>query len=155
MNENRRQILEMLAAGKITAEEAERLIAALEKEPSAAAEAGTASGSKPRPKYLRVVVEDETGSSSIASGIAGGSGHRGPTKVNVRVPMQLLRAGVKLAALIPPQAQGRVNDALHQHGMTVDLSQLKPENLEELVDQLSELTVDVDDKHAKVRVFCE
>jgi len=105
MNENRRQILEMLAAGKITADEAERLIVALEKEPPAAAGAGAAAGSKPRPKYLRVVVEDETGSGSIASGISGGSAGRGPTKVNVRVPMQLLRAGVKLAALIPPQAQ--------------------------------------------------
>ena len=30
MNENRRQILEMLAAGKITADEAERLLAALD-----------------------------------------------------------------------------------------------------------------------------
>ncbi len=35
MNENRRQILEMLAAGKITADEAERLIAALEGPPAA------------------------------------------------------------------------------------------------------------------------
>ena len=48
-----------------------------------------------------------------------------------------------------------MNDALHRHGMTVDLGQLKPENLEELVDQLSDLTVDVDDSNAKVRVFCE
>jgi len=31
MNDNRRQILDMLAQGKITAEEAERLIAALER----------------------------------------------------------------------------------------------------------------------------
>ena len=31
MNDNRRQILDMLAEGKITAEEAERLIAALER----------------------------------------------------------------------------------------------------------------------------
>ena len=30
MNDNRRQILEMLAAGKITADEAERLLAALD-----------------------------------------------------------------------------------------------------------------------------
>ena len=34
MNENRRQILEMLSAGKITADEAERLISAVEKEPA-------------------------------------------------------------------------------------------------------------------------
>ncbi len=35
MSENRRQILDMLAQGKITADEAERLIAALEREPAA------------------------------------------------------------------------------------------------------------------------
>ena len=34
MNENRRQILEMLAAGKINADEAERLIAAMETGPT-------------------------------------------------------------------------------------------------------------------------
>ena len=32
MSENRRQVLQMLAAGQITADEAERLIAALEKD---------------------------------------------------------------------------------------------------------------------------
>jgi len=36
-----------------------------------------------------------------------------------------------------------------------DLSQINPKNLEELIDQLDELTVDVDDKDVKVRVFCE
>jgi hypothetical protein len=69
--------------------------------------------------------------------------------------MQLLRAGVKLASLIPPMALAHANDALREKGMTVDLSQLKPENLEELVDGLSDMTVDVVDKHAKVAVFCE
>jgi len=71
------------------------------------------------------------------------------------VPMQLLRSGVKLAALIPVQARDHVNSALHEHGVAFDLSQIKPENLEELIDQLDELTVDVDDKDVKVRVFCE
>jgi len=37
MNENRRQILEMLSTGKITADEAERLIAALESGPATTA----------------------------------------------------------------------------------------------------------------------
>jgi hypothetical protein len=155
MNENRRQILEMLAAGKITAEEAERLLVALEEGPAVSDAKAAEAGAKPRPRYLRVVVEDENGSSPLAGGITGRGSHHGPTKVNVRVPMQLLRAGVKLASLIPPQVQGRVNDALHRRGMTVDLSQLKPENLEDLLEQLSDLTVDVDDSKAKVRVFCE
>src|ERR1035438_5392672 len=136
MNENRRQILEMLATGKITADEAERLISATETEPQPAF-----TGAKTKPKYIRVVVDD--------------NGKGTGTKANIRVPMQLLRSGVKLAALLPVQARDHVNSALHEHGVAFDLSQIKPENLEELIDQLDELTVDVDDKDVKVRVFCE
>jgi hypothetical protein len=147
MNENRRQILQMLSEGKISAEEAERLISALE-EPSAKP-GGFASSSdvKPHPKYLRVQVDAQE------------NGQEGPTKVNVRVPMQLLRAGVKLAGLIPQQALHRANAAIHEKGIPFDLSQIKPENLEELVEQLNDLSVDVDqadrDTKVKVRVFCE
>jgi len=136
MNENRRKILDMLAAGQITAEEGERLINALEKEPPSDSDSP-----RPKPKYIRVLVEDN------------GSG-KNPT-VNVRMPMQLLRAGVRLAHLIPVEAREQVNDALHQKGVQIDLGKIKPENLDELVDQLQDLTVDVDDKDVKVRVFCE
>ena len=149
MNENRRQILEMLSAGKISAEEADRLIAAVEKEFSPSN--GSDSAAKAKAKYLRVVVDSEED----------GRDH-GPVKVNVRVPMQLLRAGVKLAGLIPAQARDQVNAALRDHGMAFDLSQIKPENLEEFVDQLNDLSLDVDVDDAdktkskvKVRVFCE
>ena len=136
MNENRRQILEMLSTGKITADEAERLIGALEMQKDSPPE-----GPKAKPKYIRVVVDD--------------NGKGTGTKANIRVPMQLLRSGVKLAALIPLQAREHVNSALHEHGVAFDLSQINPKNLEELIDQLDELTVDVDDKDVKVRVFCE
>ena len=40
-------------------------------------------------------------------------------------------------------------------GVTINLAGLKPENLEEVVEGLSDMTVDVDDDKAKVRVFCE
>ena len=157
MNENRRQILEMLAAGKLTAEEAERLLAALE--PDAASAVGgfaggaTANGAKAaavksRSKYLRVLVEADEDM----------TGMKGPTTVNVRVPMQLLRAGVRLAALIPQQAHEQLDHALSSHGVPLTLSQIKPENLEELIDHLDDLTVDVDGRDGnktKVRVFCE
>jgi hypothetical protein len=135
---DRRKILEMLAEGKITAGEAERLLAALQNEPKPAQ-----NGSNGRPKFIRVVVTDE--------------GHHGePVNVNVRVPMQLLRAGVKLASLIPPKARDRVNAELRREGILLDLNEIKPENLEELIDHLSELNVDVDGgKKTKVRVFCE
>lgn len=150
MNEHRRQILQMLAEGKISADEAERLIAAMEAPPSFStfSDSGSSTATKTRPKYLRVVVDSEDD-----------GGHDGPTKVNVRVPMQLLRAGVRLAGLIPAQALNRANHAMQEKGVPIDLSQIKPENLEELVEQLNDLTVDVDQKEAggkvKVRVFCE
>ena len=56
MNEQRRQILEMLAEGKINADEAERLIAALERD----REAPAPTQRKGTPKYLRVVVDDRS-----------------------------------------------------------------------------------------------
>jgi hypothetical protein len=147
MSENRRQILEMLSSGRINADEAERLLAALETEKPQSSTVSSGS-SKAAPKYLRVVVD--------AAEHAGGDG---PTKVNVRVPMQLLRAGVRLAGLIPAQALHKANDALHEKGIPIDLSQVKPENLEDLVEQLHDLSVDVDsqekDGKVNVRVFCE
>ena len=56
MNEHRRQILDMLSAGKITADEAERLLTALEKSEPATASA-TESPSPSKAKYLRVLVD--------------------------------------------------------------------------------------------------
>lgn len=135
MTEDRRTILEMLAAGRITAEEAERLLAALEQPAAAAAP-------KAKPKYLHVVVDgDQTRDA----------------KVNVRVPMQLLRAGVRLASFVPAEAQERVDRALKVRGFGFKLSQLKPDQLEELVEQLDDISVDVNDggRAAKVRVYCE
>jgi hypothetical protein len=169
VNDNRRQILNMLADKKITAEEAERLLNALEPNLNAAPEparnggrggngigngaaAGGPSGgeaSKGRAKYLRVLVDAEEGS----------EGKKGPTSVNIRVPMQLLRAGVRLASLIPAQAHDHLDEALSRNGVPLTLSQIKPENLEELIDHLDDLTVDVagreHDGMVKVRVFSE
>jgi len=140
MNEQRRQILQMLAEGKITADEAGRLIDALERE-QPESPPGAAPRTKPRPKYLRVVVVDNSGGE--------------PSRVNVRVPLQLLRAGVRLMTLIPPQALTKVNAELIKSGVPIDLTELKPQHIEELIDQLDEVTVDVDDPDSKVQVFCE
>ena len=156
MSENRRQILEMLAAGKITAEEADRLLAALEPDTAGRLRASASASNvdaeplkaKTRPKYLRVQVEADESM----------TGMKGPTTVNVRVPMQLLRAGVRLAGLIPKQAHDQLDEAFNKHGVPITLSQIKPENLEELIDHLEDLTVDVDGKDGnttRVKVFCE
>jgi len=137
MNEQRRQILEMLAEGKINADEADRLIAALERD----REAPAPTQRKGTPKYLRVVVDDRSDGEA--------------SKVNVRVPIQLLRAGVRLATLVPPRAIERANDELERAGVGIDLSKLKPEQIEELIDHLDEMMIDVEDADTTVHVFCE
>jgi SHOCT-like protein len=144
MNENRLQVLQMLAAGQVSAEEADRLIAALDKQP-AAPPTGAAGDVKTTtsPRYLRVLVEEH------------GGGGDGSTNVNIRVPFQLLRAGVRLASLMPNGAKDQINEALRKNGVPIDVTQLKPEDLDELVVHLGDLTIDVDEKDTKVRIFAE
>jgi hypothetical protein len=144
MNEHRMKVLEMLSAGKISVEEAERLIERLDGSPApdeegapslAEALATPAAERRPpkRPKFLRVCVLSEDGD-----------------KVNVRVPLALVRAGIKMKALLPQHAR----EAMEQQG--IDLSAVSGENIEELVEAIAELSVDVDsEKGDKVRVFCE
>jgi hypothetical protein len=140
MLEERRRILNMVAEGKISATDADGLLAAMasSKTPPPATELPAAPTS---PKYLRVQVEEHDGDGS---------------KVNIRVPLNLLRAGVRLAALLPAGLHGPINKALKDNGVDFDISKVKPEDLGELVEQLAELTVNVDGgKGEKVRVYCE
>lgn len=139
MDSERRRVLEMLAEGKVSANDAERLLEKLDGSgagdaPGAggaaeAAEAPKANGRAPL-KYLRVLVDSADGD-----------------KVNVRVPLGLLRTGVSLAMLLPAVA----GEKLSENG--IDLSNLSGDAL---VEELRELTVDVDSaKGDTVRVFCE
>jgi SHOCT-like domain len=142
MSDDRRQILQMLAEGQVTPEEAERLLAALETGSEDGRQSGRGGSTDRGPSYLRVLVDAQ-------------DDKEGPVKVNVRVPIKLIRAGVKLSSLIPSGARQHMNEAMREHGVDFDLNQVTPENLDDLVEQLGDLTIDVDSNDAKVRVFCE
>lgn len=143
VTQERKSILEMVATGKVSAEQGERLLAALENGAQSSV-ATVETDTRRAPKYLRVVVEQEEDG-------------EGPLKVNIRVPLQLLRAGVRLASLIPPRATEEIDTALAREGISFNLAQIKPDNLDELIDQLRDLTVDIDQEKdkLKVRIFCE
>jgi hypothetical protein len=140
MREERRRILNMLSEGKISAQEADALLDAVA-DPSGSPMTDTLAPPIKAAKYLRVLVESQEG----------GQGN----KVHVRVPLDLIRAGMRLAALLPAVAYEPVNRALKEQGLDLDVSKVKPENLEELVAHLQELSVDVEGGGEKVRVFCE
>jgi hypothetical protein len=143
MSENRKRILDMLANGRITAGEAERLLSALENGPIIDMAPAKAAGSL---KYLRILVEREPERAGDEQ-----------TKMNIRVPLQLLRAGVKLKSLLPDDARDQMNDAMREKGFDFDVNRFKPENLDEMLANLNDLSIDIDKKSrkAKVRIFCE
>ncbi len=144
MNDTRKRILDMLADKKITAEEADRLLDALETGDGGAAATPVVETPRKGPwKYLRVTVTPAEGAER-------------QDKVNVRVPMSLIRAGIKLTALIPQHAQDKIDEALKDKGIKFDMKSIKKEDLEELIEALADMEVDVDGHQGeKVRVFVE
>ena len=94
MQEERKKVLEMLASGKISVEEAERLLNAINENNEDQTE--RASGNGVKPKYLRVQVEPKA---NDANG----------DRVNIRVPINLIRAGLKWASFIPKDSQHKAS----------------------------------------------
>ncbi len=92
VSEERLKILKMIQDGKITAEEGARLIEALDNSQQSPASGGDipTSGSRGG-RWFRVRVTDT---------------RTGKTRVNVRLPVNLVNAGVKMGARFSPDVQG-------------------------------------------------
>lgn len=148
MNDNQKKVLEMLSEQKISVDEAYRLLSLVEDENeeivTPAVVPASEENRKRSYKYFRVVVQPKEGPNG-----------KGGEKVNVRVPMALIRAGMKLTSLIPSSALKKANDALEEKGMDVDLSKMKPEDFEQIVETLAELELDVETEKEKINIFVE
>ena len=157
MSQETKKVLEMLASGQITADDAEKLLEKLAASaPAAPAASEEASGPEGKSKSQRVwgwtiPARDETpaqGQKLRFLRVVVDSPDR--DQVNVRVPLAFLRAGMKLLGVIPPQ----VSERLAEKG--IDLAALRDLKGGELVDELKDLHVDVDSANGeKVRIFCE
>jgi len=140
MSDNQKRILDMLAEGKISAEEAQKLLAAIGPggdEPKSALPRNA--------KYLRVVIHPDPDAPKSED----------VKRVNVRVPVALIRAGIKFTSLIPADASDQVNEALKEKGIDFDVRNLKPEDLEELLMAMHDLEVDIQNGKEKVHVYIE
>jgi hypothetical protein len=152
MADNRKKILEMLEKKKITTDEAYRLLGAIDDEEPGHSNHGhedigsRRSATKYDHKYLRITITP-------------GEEHEQwehPERVNVRIPMSLLRAGIKLTALMPPEQLDKANKALSDKGIDFDVRKIKPEDLEGLIEAIGDTEIDIDGKNGeKVKVFVE
>jgi len=138
MSAESRQVLEMLTEGKISVQDAERLldklgngrasVAGVSSAPPDASEAAGAGAEKPR--WLRILVEKP--------------GHE---TINMRLPLSLVRSS-RVMAMVPP----RVRDRLAEQGF--DLGRFA--TMKELAEALETTGIDIEKGNGKrVRIFCE
>jgi len=134
MSVERQKVLEMLAQGKISVEDADRL---LDKLNAAGSQPGGADGnaepaSGKKSKFMRIIVE-----------------RPGRENVNVRVPLTYARTWKRLVAFLPPKVSEKLAE------MDIDLAQLGGSD-EEWARAMEELNVDIDKGSGnRVRVYCE
>jgi hypothetical protein len=154
MSDDTRRILDMLAQGKITVDEADRLLGALDASSGpastntgptpGAAPSSPAPGDKPKPRYLRIAVQKATeGTGSFAK------------EVNIRIPLGIIRSGVRLGAVIPAFASEHAAARMREKGFDVDLSKLDPAAIDAMLNDLGEMDIDVDGGKKKIRISCE
>lgn len=92
MSNERMRILKMVAEGKLTPEQGDELLAALDAQTSQTVEVEMdESLGEATPRWFRVQVTDL---------------HTGKTRVNVRIPLKLVRLGSRLGARFVPQIDG-------------------------------------------------
>lgn len=71
-------------------------------------------------------------------------------RVNIRIPLQLLSAGIKIGRFMPNNIKAKVNDALAERGINIDTK-----STEQLKELLQDLSIDIEEKEGRaVRIYC-
>ena len=144
MSDDTRRVLELVAQGRITVDDAAELLAALRTAADKSqSEANASPGEPAKPRYVRIAVH-KTGREG-----------RKDKDVNIRVPMSILRSGMRLGAIIPGFARDHINAHLREQGVDVDLTKLDPAVIESLLTDLGEVNIDVNHGNEQVRITCE
>ena len=141
MDDEQMRILAMIEGGKISAEEGAKLLDAV----GGDRDLRDVAGNGKSPKYLVIKVVPREGA----------NGHSDVERVNIRIPLAILRAGVKLGSLIPLSAHERIDEAMSQHGVHFNWKNLDDAAIDELIDSLADLQVDADGRKHEVRIRTE
>jgi hypothetical protein len=142
MSDDTRRILDLLASGKVTVDEADRLLDAIGAAPVRADPGGPAAAGRRTARFLRIAVQKP------------GNECRPERQVTIRVPLSMVRSGMRLGAMIPGYGEA-ISERLRQRGIGLDLSKLGSADFEAALKEMGELDVDVDHGKAKVRISCE
>jgi hypothetical protein len=146
-NEDTRRILEMVSQGKLTVDDAERLMRAMGESDAATP---VEDGPDPSPKrWLRINIHHPANE------------HRShPRDVNIRVPMGVVRGGMRLGAIIATFAGDKAARRMKVNGVDLDLaaingdlSKLHGPEFDAFINALHD--IDIDDGKSRVRITSE
>ena len=151
MSDETRRILELLAQGKITVDEADQLLkavgAATAPEPAGDAPAGD-TGAPPR--WIRINVRKPANENRKAK------------DVNIRVPVAVMKGGIRLGAIIASFAGEKAAQRMRERGMDLDLAKISGDlskmngpEFDQFLKTLDDVNIEVDDGKAQVRITCE
>jgi hypothetical protein len=145
-----RRILDMLAEGKITVDEADQLLKAVgtatAPEPAGDAPAGDAGA----PRWIRINVRKLANENRKAK------------DVNIRVPVAVMKGGIRLGAIIALFAGEKAAQRMRERGMDLDLAKISGDlskmngpEFDQFLKTLDDVNIEVDDGKAQVRITCE
>lgn len=147
-----RRVLDLLAQGKITVDEADRLIHALRADqPADTAAADPTADGRERARWIRINIEKP----------AIDAGHK-PRNVNIRVPIGIIKGGMRLGAIIGTFAGEKAARRMKAEGLDIDLakissdlSQMNGPEFDEFMKSLNDTNIEIDDGKATVRITAE
>ena len=155
MSDERRRVLDLLAQGKITVDEADELLKTLganaTREAAGAPPAGDAATDDPqRTRWVRINVHRLAHDS------------RGEKDVNIRVPIAVVKGGMRLGAIIATFAGEKAAQRMKARGIDLDISKINDDlskmngaEFDAFLKSLDDTSIEIDDGKSQVRISCE
>ena len=145
-----RRILDLLAEGKITVDEADQLLKAVGTATAAEPAGDAPAGDAAAPRWIRINVRKPANE------------HRKAKDVNIRVPVAVMKGGIRLGAIIASFAGEKAAQRMRERGMDLDLAKISGDlskmngpEFDQFLKTLDDVNIEVDDGKAQVRITCE
>jgi hypothetical protein len=146
-----RRILDMLSQGKITVDDADRLLKAVSAAPPAeTATADAVTDGPQRTRWVRINVHKPANE------------YRPQKDVNIRVPIAVVKGGMRLGAIIATFAGEKAAQRMKARGIDLDISKINGDlskmngaEFDAFLKSLDDTNIEIDDGKSQVRITCE
>ena len=147
-----RRVLDMLSQAKISVDDADRLIKAMRTErPADPATADPASDGRQPVRWFRINIHKP----------AKDEAHK-PKDVNIRVPIAVVKGGMRLGAIIATFAGEKAAQRMKERGLDLDLSTINGDlsrmngaEFDTFMKSLDDMNIEIDDGKSQVRITAE